>query len=128
MTQPGAQWLTSQVSALYARGYTRISADPTGPTRTIIDDLARQGIPVNKMTTSDYSAACQWLIDKSATGELAHDGTPMTRQALELTATSTRGGTLIFNAARSMGPIDALRATAIAGHDAATRPAGLQIF
>lgn len=128
MTQPGAQWLTSQVSALYARGYTRINADPTGPTRTIIDDLARQGIPVNKLTTSDYSAACQWLIDKSATGDLAHDGTPMTRQALELTATSTRGGTLIFNAARSMGPIDALRATAIAGHDAATRPAGLQIF
>lgn len=128
MTQPGTQWVVAALSDLYARGYTRISADPTGPTRTILDDAARTGLPLQRVSMTQYAAACQWLIDKATTGNLAHDGVPQTRQALEVAAVSSRGGTLIFAPARSMGPIDALRATALAGHDAATRQAGLQIF
>lgn len=127
-SQAGARWITDAIARMYRAGYVDIVADATGPTRTVLAELAEQGIPVTVGTSRDYAAACQWLIDKVKTGEIRHDGDPATRTALEEAVTTPIAGTQAFSATKSPKPIDSIRALALAAHRAAKRRTRLQLF
>ena len=126
--QPGTAWVTDAIARLHRAGYTDITADPHGPAVTAIDELTDAGVPIRTVTAREYAAACQWLIDKSRTGDVRHDGDPATRAALDHAETRPVAGTLAFSAAHSPDPIDAIRALAMAAQRAATRRTRLQLF
>lgn len=132
-SRPGVDWVPDALTALTGRGPRVILADPTGPTRSLIADMAAAEEPVylTATTTREYASACQWTLDAiqaKPAARVRHDGDPnMIEQARDL-VTKNLGGAEAFDAHRSTGPIDSLRAFALAAHHAATNPMIDQVF
>lgn len=101
---------------LWADGYRRIVADPTGPTRLIAETLLDDGIGGIGAYT-DYQDACQELIDRVKTGTVSHVQSSAVIAAVQAARPRITSRGTDFDAARSDGPIDALRATALAVHE-----------
>lgn len=127
-TNSGAAWLIPALTRLRDAGYVSICADPTGPTRTIIDDLESEGVNVQALNSREYASACQWLIDKTASGDLTHDANPLVREGLEASAIRMIGGTKAFDITHTDVNLDALRALAIAAWQASHTVFGIGIF
>nr|WP_300339933.1 terminase large subunit [Actinomyces sp.] len=128
-TAPGVDWLRPRLRSLAAAGYRWVGADDSGPTRTVLADLRDEGLDVRALTTREYATACQLLLDRVRDGEVAHDGADAVRQALSQASTRRLSGVTAFDAPRSAGPIDALRATTVAAWAASqTLPDPIQIF
>lgn len=129
-SRPGIGWVPDVLAALSTHSPRVILADPTGPTRSLIADLAAldQPIHLDATDTRTYASACQWTLDAVAAGRIRHDATPtLTEQARDL-VTKNLGGVLAFDVHNSTGPIDSLRALALAAHHAATNPMTDQVF
>lgn len=125
---PGTDWVHEKIRALTESGYRVIVADPTGPTRTVANDLADAHVDIETTSTQEYATACQFLLDRIKSGRITHDGADQTRAAIEAAVTKPLSGVTAFAAEKSPEPIDALRATALAVH-AASKPApAIQIF
>lgn len=128
-TGPGTDWLRPRVRALASAGYRWVGADASGPTRTVAGDLADEGVALTVLTTGEYATACQLLLDRVRDGRVAHDGAPVLREALSVAVTRPLAGVAALDARRSAGPIDALRATAVAAWAASqTVPDPIQIY
>lgn len=116
----GSDWLAQALQELGAETYL---ADPTGATFPAIGrlpaELARR---VKTISTRDYMAACQTVVSRVQTGDLAHSGQTSLREALAVTARTFSRGMTGFSADRSPAPIDAARAFAIAIGAAIERP------
>lgn len=116
----GSDWLPQALQELGAETYL---ADPTGATFPAIGrlpaELARR---VKTISTRDYMAACQTVVSRVQTGDLAHSGQTSLREALAVTARTFSRGMTGFSADRSPAPIDAARAFAIAIGAAIERP------
>lgn len=128
-TRPGIDWVPDALAQINDLGPRAILADPTGPTRSLISDLAALEDPIRltPVTTREYASACQWTLDAIEARRIHHDGTTtLTEQARDL-ATKNLGGVKAFDPDASTGPIDGLRALALAAHRAATTP-GLQVY
>lgn len=117
---PGSAWIAEALDQLDAPAYL---ADATGATSVAIrkmpERLARRIKPV---TTRDYMTACQQVISRVRTGDLAHSGQRSIRDALAVAARANSRGMTGFSADRSPAPIDAARAFAIALNAATARP------
>lgn len=126
---PGVAWIPETVRRLAGAGYRSIVADPSGPTRTMVQDLTNDGNKITATTVSEYATACQLFLDRVKDGRISHDGAPSMRSALAAVVTRPLSGVTAFSASKSPEPIDALRATALAIW-AAERPAAdpIQIF
>lgn len=105
--------LEPRLRYLWADGYRRIVADPTGPTRLIAETLAADGIGQTG-AYSDYQDACQALIDRSRDGTVSHVQAGCVVSAIDVARLRVTNRGVDFDAAKSDGPIDALRATALA--------------
>jgi hypothetical protein len=129
-SRPGIEWVPEVLARLDAAGPRVIRADPTGPTRSLIADLAAadHALWLDPSSTRDYASACQWTLDAIAAGRLHHDDTPtLTDQARDLVVKNL-GGAIAFDVHNSTGPIDSLRAVALAAHYAATQPMTDQVL
>lgn len=128
-SRPGTEWLAPAIANLSAAGYRSISADSKGPTLTIFQDLEDAGHKLTALTTSEYAAACQLFLDRVKDGAVTHDGSPLLRQALTNAVTRYISQTIAFDPVKSAGPIDALRAAAVAAYMASQKPVDpIQIF
>lgn len=129
-SMPGIEWVPDTLTDLTRRGARVILAEPSGPTRTLIADLAARDNPlyINDTSPRDYASGCQWLLDAVAARRIRHDGTAtLVDQARDLVCRPA-AGVKAFDPQKSRGPIDALRALALATHHAATRPLTIQVF
>ena len=117
---PGSAWVAEALQQLGAPAYL---ADATGATSVAIrkmpNELARKVKPI---PTREYMAACQQVISRVRTGDLAHSGHQAIRDALAVAARANSRGMTGFSADRSPAPIDAARAFAIALNAATARP------
>lgn len=112
---PGVSWLLDDLPALAGLGYRDIIADDSGTARTVIGDLdteARDKISV--LRPREYATACQLFLDRVKAGEITHDHNPQLRDAIANAAIRSMGGAVAFDARKSAGAIDTLRAAACA--------------
>ena len=112
---PGVSWLLEDIPALARLGYRDIIADDSGTARTVIGDLdteTRDKISVLK--PREYATACQLFLDRVKAGEITHDKNPGLRDAIANAVIRNMGGAVAFDARKSAGPIDTLRAAACA--------------
>lgn len=129
-TGEGTAWMIPALQDLDAAGYATISADNTGPTRTVSEDLrADLAGRIQFTTVPEYATACQLFVDRVKEGALTHDANPTLRRSLQVARQRQFGGAMAFDALKSDGPIDTLRATSVALLRATkARTNGLQLF
>lgn len=133
-SKAGVDWVPAILADLARRGPRTILADPTGPTRSLVADLAAlepEPVYLTMTSTQDYSSACQWTLDAAkgvAVTKLCHDGDPNMCEQVKDLATKILGRAEAFDVYKSTGPIDSLRALALAAHHAATNPMIDQVF
>lgn len=118
-THPGTDWLIPSLVKLSAAGYRRIITDDTGPNQTILQELATRDYSGDVVTFSEYATACQTTLDRLRAGTMEHDGAQAIVDAIKRAALRPTPRATIFDASRSTGPIDALRAFALAQDGAA---------
>lgn len=72
--RPGASWLLDRVPELLRTWSTkpRVAASPTGPAVDTIADLERAGVEIERITGTDYTAACGWMLGAINDGRLLH--------------------------------------------------------
>jgi hypothetical protein len=118
------------VRDLQAQGYASVSSDDAGPTRTVTEDLRDVlGASIAVATPKEYASACQLILDRAKDGDLTHDAHPTLRRNLQVARIRYLGGAIAFDAQRSAGPIDTLRAAALAAYRATqSRATGLNLF
>ena len=127
-TRPGLAWLPAAMRRLTPRGSGgNFTADPTGPTLTVVDALPSD-IEVRRLTPGEYSTACQSWFDRTHQQTATHTDSPGLRTALSSAAITIRGGKVALDPDKSAGPIDQLRALALATAAAATQPTEVQVF
>lgn len=119
-THTGTEWLIPTLVALAAKGYRRIVTDDTGPNATILQALASREYAGDMLSWAEYSTACQTTLDRLADGNVEHDGAQSFTDAIKRAALKRTPRAVVFDPSRSAGPIDALRAFAMA-QDAAVR-------
>jgi hypothetical protein len=129
-SQDGSAWLAPMVRDLQAQGYASVSSDDAGPTRTVTEDLRDVlGASIAVATPKEYASACQLILDRAKDGDLTHDAHPTLRRNLQVARIRYLGGAIAFDAQRSAGPIDTLRAAALAAYRATqSRATGLNLF
>ena len=120
MTAPGTDWLLPAIRELAGHGFRAIVADHSGPNMTIIAEMETQQLPVTSYKFADYGAACQSLLDRLKSGKFTHDGSSELTAAAEIVATKKTSTATVFDPAKSVGPIDALRAHALAQYAASS--------
>lgn len=118
MSGPGIDWVAPTVRRLSSAGYKWIGADATGPMATTATDITNSGAALEIIKTKEYALATQLLLDRVRDGRLVHDGAPQLRTAWGQAACRPMYGVMALDASRSAGPIDALRAAAVAVHGA----------
>ena len=118
MSGPGVDWVAPTVRRLSTAGYKWIGADATGPMATTATDITNGGTALEIIKTKEYALACQLLLDRIRDGRLVHDGASQLRTAWTQAACRPMYGVMALDASRSAGPIDALRAAAVAVHGA----------
>lgn len=126
---PGTSWLRPFLETRATWGYRAIVADESGPNITLLQDLAPDlGITSTSFTT--LAAACQSLLDRIREGNIEHDGHASFEAAISAAVISKTTKANYFNAKLSAGPIDALRALALAQYLAAEKLSNgvLQMF
>lgn len=78
---PGTAWVPAVWRKIRARTRGRLYADALGPTVAVVDELRRQRLPVEVLTTGAYTGACQALLDDLTPVEgaptLAHRSQPL---------------------------------------------------
>lgn len=118
MSGPGVDWVAPTVRRLSSIGYKWIGADATGPMATTATDITNGGTALEIIKTKEYALATQLLLDRVRDGRLTHDGATQLRTAWGQAACRPMYGVMALDASRSAGPIDALRAAAVAVHGA----------
>lgn len=118
MSGPGVDWVAPTVRRLSSAGYKWIGADATGPMATTATDITNSGAALEIIKTKEYALATQLLLDRVRDGRLVHDGATQLRTAWGQAACRPMYGVMALDASRSAGPIDALRAAAVAVHGA----------
>jgi len=116
MSGPGVDWVAPTVRRLSSAGYKWIGADATGPMATTATDITNSGAALEIIKTKEYALATQLLLDRVRDGRLVHDGATQLRTAWGQAACRPMYGVMALDASRSAGPIDALRAAAVAVH------------
>ena len=112
---PGVSWLLDDLPALAGLGYRDIIADDSGTARTVIGDLDTETRDkVSVLKPREYATACQLFLDRVKAGEITHDHNPQLRDAIANAALRSMGGAVAFDARKSAGAIDTLRAAALA--------------
>lgn len=118
MSGPGVDWVAPTVRRLSSAGYKWLGADATGPMATTATDITNDGTALEIIKTKEYALATQLLLDRVRDGRLVHDGATQLRTAWGQAACRPMYGVMALDASRSAGPIDALRAAAVAVHGA----------
>lgn len=118
MSGPGVDWVAPTVRRLSSAGYKWIGADATGPMATTATDITNSGAALEIIKTKEYALATQLLLDRVRDGRLVHDGATQLRTAWGQATCRPMYGVMALDASRSAGPIDALRAAAVAVHGA----------
>lgn len=128
-TGPGYAWAIERAQDLARAGHP-IVADDSGPTRTAVSQLRARGVDVTTTTPRQYATACQRLLDDVDAQRVHHDGAAVFTDQLAGLVLRPMGGATGFSPDKSAGPIDALRALALASwaaQDLTLTPA-LQVF
>ena len=118
MSGPGVDWVAPTVRRLSSAGYKWIGADATGPMATTATDITNDGTALKIIKTKEYALATQLILDRVRDGRIVHDGATQLRAAWSQAACRPMYGVMALDASRSAGPIDALRAAAVAVHGA----------
>lgn len=118
MSGPGVDWIAPTVRRLSSAGYKWIGADASGPMATTATDITNAGTALEIIKTKEYALATQLLLDRIRDGRLVHDGASQLYTAWTQAACRPMYGVMALDASRSAGPIDALRAAAVAVHGA----------
>lgn len=118
---PGYQWLPGKLAELDRLGYRVIISDDAGPNRTVYQTLQNDYIRTEIVTFKEYSTACQTFLDRVRSGRLEHDGNQLIYDQIRAAALREVGKATIIDAKASAGPVDALRALALAQDAAITR-------
>lgn len=113
---PGVSWLVDYLAAHARKVRSRypLTADGAGPVRQAVDALQRRGVAVETLTTRDYGTACASFTRRALERDVVHDGSRGIRDAWEVAVNKLLAGQLAFDPTKSAGPIDHLRAAAIA--------------
>jgi len=132
-TGPGVRWLVEQLVAIRAmpnRPHRPFVADDGGPARQVTDELRRVNVPVETLSARDYATACSTFLRLVRDRALTPDGSDGIREAWRVATTKLLAGQLAFDPAKSAGPIDHLRAAAVAvrGLDHAAPSAGKPVI
>ena len=96
-------------------------AAESGPARSVIEELARAGDPIEVYKAPTYTAACQTFYDLIVEGRLAHRGQAELDEAARVVGRRFVGDSWVFGRAVSSGEISSLVAAAVAAHRA-SRP------
>lgn len=118
MSGPGVDWIAPTVRRLSSAGYKWIGADASGPMATTATDITNAGTALEIIKTKEYALATQLLLDRIRDGRLVHDGASQLYAAWSQAVCRPMYGVMALDASRSAGPIDALRAAAVAVHGA----------
>lgn len=113
-TGPGQEWVIPALASLQKKGSPPPLLDPSGPTRTLGQDLQRLEYQCRETTTKEYATACQLFQDKIKAGTIVHEGDEQLEKAMNGAAVRFFSGTSAFDAPNSSCPIDALRAATLA--------------
>lgn len=125
---PRTDWLPDFLTRVEHSGYAGTFADDSGPARTMTADL-KETVTITALMPREYASACQLFIDRVRQGELIHDAQATIKEQLKATAVRPMGGAVAFDPNRSNGPIDMVRAVAIAVWAANQhKPQALQLF
>lgn len=127
-TRSGSAWLAPVITDLYQRGPRAIAADDAGHTRTVTAALETAGVPIRRLSTSDYATATASLIGRAEDATLTHDGAAELRAALEVASLRAMAGGRGFDERTSAGPIDHLKAATVAAFVVEHQPAGIPIY
>jgi len=74
--RPGTAWAAPALARLRTDTGRPVLADSAGPVLTVVDDLRRLDVPVDQVTTRDYTAACAGLLDRIGDRTVWHRGDP----------------------------------------------------
>jgi hypothetical protein len=131
-TGPGVRWLVDTLVELRTslRPRRPFMADDGGPVRQVTDELRRLNVPVETLTARDYATASSTMLRLAREGHVRHDGSEGIREAWRVATMKPLAGQLAFDPAKSAGPIDHLRAAAVAarGLDYAAPSAGKPVI
>lgn len=119
-TVPGTAWLRPALTRLAERGYRAIAADDRGVNRTIRDELGADFADL-PLTWDQYGTACQSFLDRVRLGLLTHDGDRAVVEAIKVAVLRKSPQFMVIDADKSAGPVDPLRAVALAQWLAADR-------
>lgn len=132
MYRHGWTWLAPTVAQLREDWRpAAIGADDAGAARQVTDDLRNTyGLEVETLTARDFATATGAVLastDHDAAGNLAHDGSPIARHAIENAATRRMGQAIAWDRNASLtgiSPVIALTVAArLAEHGAPPAPA-----
>lgn len=134
MYRHGWTWLAPTIAQLREdwRPAT-IGADDAGPARQVTDELrTTYGLDIEPLGARDFATATGSVIaatDPDAAGNLAHDGSPIVRAAIENAATRRLGQAIAWDRNASLAGISPLIALTVAArlaeHGAPPAPAPL---
>lgn len=110
----GLGWVPESVSLALTQYPTAVvGAHDDGPTRQITDWIRRDAIAQPAIITGhDWPTACSTWLWRANTGQLAHDGSPSLRAAVQAVATRPSGAGWVFSEQHSPSSIAALMASA----------------
>ena len=127
-TRPGSAWLVPVLTDLWERGPLALVADDAGHTRTVTTDLETRGVPVRRLTGSEYATATASFIGRAEDGTLCHDDATELAGALQVSTLRALAGGRAFDERTSAGPIDHLKAATVAAFVAQHQPAVIPIY
>lgn len=113
--RPGDAWLDDRLAQLRDQlAVVEVGYDGAGPALDVADRLDRAGVPLRRLTTVDYAAACAALLQAVLTGQLLHRGTPALTDAVAAAAQRQVGDRWLWARRESAGSIAGLEAVTVA--------------
>lgn len=110
----GTRWVAGYVAGVAERqAVAHVGVVDAGPARDIADELERAGVPLLRISLSDYAAACGRRVDELAAGTWGHNGHPDLTAAAKAAGWRNLGRNRAFHGTRE--PITALVADTVAG-------------
>ncbi|GAB3750075.1 hypothetical protein BKA15_000199 [Microlunatus parietis] len=100
-SRPGSSWAAARAAELVASndGANSVGAVTVlnaGPARNVADELDRAGVPVLRVSQTDYGAGCAVVEDQLTDGRLTHDNDPRLLDAFRVAAWRRMGGSRVW--------------------------------
>jgi hypothetical protein len=110
---PGTAWVPDAWRAIRSRTRGRLLADALSPAADTIDALRDARLPVETMTTGDYTTACAAFVRDVVEGVVVHRGQPALDAAVDVATSRNVGDRWVWDR-RAGGGVELLEAVSVA--------------